>query len=402
MHAYPYMIYLLIVILFAGCNSATDTVKEIEEEAEKDPTIDIPRIDFVEMSEKQQDETSDHTIWYDDFSSEKSYMDGHGPIDPDMNFGTVGGSLDAGFEKGDVSGNGNRKVAFGDWPGNGPVMREGEKFDTIYWRIYVKHEYGWEGQPAKMSRATSIVAADWRQAMIAHVWSGHGTLTLDPARGIYGNTDSVMTTKYNDFDNLYWLGNAPASEFDISSTEESGYWVMVESMARLNTPGELNGLNQLWIDGRLEVERKSLNFRGSYDGHGINAVFLESWWNSGAVKTEGRWFDNFVISTKPIGPVTVPANPILHKTPYRNGGELLDWEVEVASDYNGDDIVFQASGLGDQISVTISTTAGDFTGSLEGMDALDSGNTYFARVRQKDSVVGWSEWSRWHQPFTIE
>ena len=402
MQSYLYMICLWIGMLYTGCNPGTDRIKDMEEGPEEELFIDIPRIDFVEMSEVQEHETSEHTIWYDDFSTEKAYMDGYGEIDPDNNFGTVGGSLDAGFDKGDVNGNGNRKVAFGDWPGNGPVMKEGKKFDTIYWRIYVKHEYGWEGQPAKMSRATSIVSENWKQAMIAHVWSGHGTLTLDPARGIYGNTDSVMTTKYNDFDNLYWLGNAPASEFDISSTEESGYWVMVESMARLNTPGELDGLNQLWIDGRLEVERKSLNFRGKYVGHGINAVFLESYWNSGAVKTEGRWFDNFVIATKPIGPVTVPPNPVLHKTPYRNGGTLLDWEVEVAADYNGDDVVFVANELGDQTSVTVSTTTGAFTGSLEGRDVLVSGNTYYTRVRQKDSVVGWSEWSRWHQPFKIE
>ena len=129
---------------------------------------------------------------------------------------------------------------------------------------------------------------------------------------------------------------------------------------------------------------------------------MESYWNKGAIKTEGRWFDNFVISTTPIGPVTTPPNPVLYKTRYHGPGELSDWEVEVASDVNGEDVVFKSSGLGTGELVTISESNGIFIGSLEGKQALLSGGTYFSRVRQKSSNGEWSDWSRWHQPFIIE
>ena len=295
--------------------------------------LEIPRIDFVEMLVPQPQENDPDVIWYDDYSSEKKYMDGSGKIDNAMDFGVNGGSVDAGFNKGDVTGRGNRKVAFGDYPGNVTREKEGKKFEDVYWRIYVKHEHGWEGAPAKMSRATSIVSSNWQQAMIAHVWSGpENSLTLDPASGIEGQTDVIKTTKYNDFDNLRWLGNRPPSDFQITATEESGHWILVESRAKLNTPGKSDGINQLWIDGRLETERTGLNFRGNYTAHGINAVFLESYWNRGSVKTQGRWYDNFVISTKPIGPVVCPANPVLHKNPYKGPGKLAEWEVELSSD----------------------------------------------------------------------
>lgn len=362
-----------------------------------------PKIDFIEMSVTQSHENDSSTIWYDDFSNKKKYMDELGGIDYAVNFGTQGGSMDAGFNKGDVDGNGNRKVAFGDFPGNARKVREGEQFDEIYWRIYVKHENGWEGAPFKMSRATSIVSTSWQQAMIAHVWNGaNNSLTLDPARGVDGQTDHVKTTRYNDFGNLTWLGNKPSSDFKISSTEESGYWVLVESRAKLNTPGESDGINQLWIDGRLEAERKDLNFRGSYTQYGINAVFLESYWNDGSVKTQGRWFDNFVISTKPIGPVVCPANPILHKTPYYGIGELAAWEVEISSDYNGNDVVFKSNLLGRIEILEINESMGSFLGTLEGHSALKSGETYFCRVHQKSSNGVWSKWSRWHQGFRVK
>jgi len=365
-------------------------------------TIQVPRIDFVEMSEYQSHKSNTNTIWYDDFSSKKEYMDAYGEIDTDENFGTTGGSVNFGFNKGDVDGKGNRKVSFGDFPGSSATIKKGQQFDEIYWRIYIKHEHGWEGSPAKVSRATSIVSTKWQQAMIAHVWSGaDNSITLDPARGVDGQTDQIKTTKYNDFDNLSWLGNKPNSDFQISATEESGYWVLVESRAKLNTPGKSDGINQLWIDGRLEIDRKNLNFRGSYINHGINAVFLESYWNKRSPKNQGRWFDNFVISSTPIGPVTCPANPVLFKTPYYGPGKLAGWEVELASDYDGNDVVFKSNVLNTEEKVTINQSNGIFSGSLDGKAALLSGKVYFNRVRQQSSNGMWSDWSRWHQGFRV-
>ena len=130
-----------------------------------------------------------------------------------------------------------------------------------------------------------------------------------------------MTSRYNDFANLRWLGNKPASQFRLHSTQESGRWVCVEARAKLNTPGRRDGLNQLWIDGRLEAERKNLDWRGNYTEHGINAVFLETYWNDGSPVTQSRWIDKFVISTNPIGPIVCPRNPVLTKTPYHGPGK---------------------------------------------------------------------------------
>ncbi len=365
--------------------------------------VEIPKIDFVALSATQPFETDTNVIWCDDFDQKKQYMDSSGETDDRVYFGESGASMIAGFKKGEVSGKGNRKVAFGDFPQGSQILKKNQKFNEIYWRIYVKHEHGWEGAPAKMSRATSIVSGNWQQAMIAHVWSGaNNSLTLDPARGVVDQTDQVKTTKYNDFENLKWLGNKPSSEFRISATEESGYWVLVESRARLNTPGESDGINQLWIDGRLEAERTNLNFRGNYTKHGINAVFLESYWNSGSPKNQGRWFDNFVVSSKPIGPVLCPANPTIYKTTYHGPGELENWEVELASGFGGQDVVFRSKKLGKTEKVKINTGNGSFSGSLEGNSSLSSGKTYFCRVRQQSTNGEISAWSRWHQGFKVE
>jgi len=62
-----------------------------------------------------------------------------------------------------------------------------------------------------------------------------------------------------------------------------------------------NGLFELWIDGRPEARREGLNWVGTYSEYGWNAVFLENFWNRGSPRTQERYFDNFVVSTGPIG-----------------------------------------------------------------------------------------------------
>ena len=383
----PTMIQLLILSVLASASAALGP--------------EPPRIDCVVPLPEQPHAQAPTTIWYDDFDgAPRAYAEGDSPLDDGMAFGDKGRSMRCLYEKG-KRGIGGRKVFFGDSPTDGDkVVRRGEQFDEIYWHIYVKHQPGWVGSPAKMSRATSLTSARWSQAMIAHVWSSHNaSLTLDPVCGVRG--DRVVTRKYNDFERMQWLGNRPVSAFPIHATEESGYWVRVECRAKLNTPGEHNGINQLWIDGRLECERRNLDFRGSYSEHGINAVFLEAYWNQGSPVTQSRWYDNFVISTEPIGPVACPANPTVIKTPYRGPGRAGAWQVEVAADYDGKDVVYRSERLTPHDIVVINQAHGAFAGTRVGRDKLAAGEIYYLRVRQENGDGVPSDWSRWHQGFQV-
>ena len=383
---------LFLVAVFGACSSRALAQKPLS-----------PRIDYVVPLPDQPQAQDPATIWYDDFDGPaKAYAEGDSPLDGTVAFGGAGKSMLCLYEKG-KQGVGNRKVFFGDSPAYpNKAVRRGEKFDEVYWRIYVKHQAGWTGAPAKMSRATSMASANWSQAMIAHVWSGGGdSLTLDPVRGVVDG--KVVTTRYNDFEHMKWLGNKPVSAFPIHATEESGTWVLVEARAKLNTPGQSDGINQLWIDGRLECERRNLDFRGSYTAHAINAVFLEAYWNDGSPVTQSRWYDNFVISTQPIGPVVCPARPTVVKTPFRGPGEPGAWEVEAAEDTEGKEVVYRSKPVAaSSARLVIAPDQGTFVGHLVGADALASGKTYYLRVRQSAADGTPSDWSRWHQGFRVQ
>lgn len=391
----------VVILLLAAALLAIGDPPRIAALAEATPA---PRIESVVPSGKQPGEDAKATVWFDDFDTALKYREESGGREG-PGFGGGGEAMVCLYEKG-KQGVGNRKVFFGDAPFM-CMARAGEKFDEVYWRVYVKHQPGWVcgeyegkdyGGPDKLSRATMFVDPNnWKQGIFAHVWGGPSGLTLDPASGI--KNGKVVTTKYNDFDNMRWLGNAPGAKFNIHATEEAGWWVCVECRAKLNTPGKKDGLNQLWIDGRLECERKDLDWRNDYDEFGINAVFLEAYWNKTSPVTQKRWYDNFVISTEPIGPVVGPRNPELIKTPLE---DCEDWEAEIAADADGKEVLWRSEGLGKDNRAKINAANGKFAGAAAKKKELPGGGTYWCRARQKAKGKDWSEWSRWHQAFRTE
>lgn len=176
----------------------------------------------------------------------------------------------------------------------------------LYWRLYVRLQPGWTGGGGnKLSRAFVFASTTtWAQAMIAHVWSGGSAanrdfLVLDPARGtdVAGN---LVTTGYNDFANLTFLG-ATTGTTPVFSTANAGVWRCIETHLRLNDAGVSNGLVELWLDGAIEAQRTGLNFLGAFNAYGINAVYVENFWNDGSPATQERYLDNFVVSSQRIG-----------------------------------------------------------------------------------------------------
>lgn len=196
---------------------------------------------------------------------------------------------------------GNLKLGFGLTPSAylNKGIRATENFREIHYRMYVKSQPGWQGDPYKLSRATVIAKADWSQAMIAHIWGDRSErLQLDPASCVDGS-GSVSCAGYNDFDRLKWIG-AQAGATKPFTGDNAGKWVCVEAHVKLNDAGQANGVHEFWIEDKLEARRENLDFVGAYKDYGLNGVFFENHWNTGSPKVQERYFDNIVVSTKRI------------------------------------------------------------------------------------------------------
>ena len=80
-----------------------------------------------------------------------------------------------------------------------------------------------------------------------------------------------------------------------------GQWYCVETHARLNDPGQTNGVFEYWINGALQARETGLGWLGAFAEYGINAVFFENYWNLGSPAAQERYLDNIVVSTRRIG-----------------------------------------------------------------------------------------------------
>ncbi len=166
------------------------------------PACAQTKVRVAEVSRSTNPQESGSYIFYDSFDKPidtPRYFE----VDGKNSFGWQAGSGIGGsgamkcqFEKGQVSA-GSLKIVFGKNPFRRGV-HQNETFNEIYWRVYVKHEAGWQGNPAKLARATCMAAGDWSQGLIAHVWGGKGdVLCIDPASGITDNqkvSESTMTS----------------------------------------------------------------------------------------------------------------------------------------------------------------------------------------------------------------
>jgi hypothetical protein len=246
-------------------------------------------------------------LWCDDFESdaslEQNYFDvnradGRLRVSSDVAYGG-GASLRGTYIPGNQDA-GSIKLSFGKTP-VAPKRYTDRTFDEVYWRFYMRTSPNWTGNGYKVSRATIFSASNWSQAAIGHLWEDSPTglgMGLDPVSGVVGS--QVVTTKYNDFDNLEWLGksNGPTQVYTAANR---GTWTCVEVHMKLNTAGASDGLFEYWVNGGLEAKQTNLNWRGSYTTYGINAILMENYRNDPAAQTQDRYFDNLIVSQQKIG-----------------------------------------------------------------------------------------------------
>jgi hypothetical protein len=101
-------------------------------------------------------------------------------------------------------------------------------------------------------------------------------------------------------DGKYW-GNSFLPE--VQDVIPKGRWICAEFMLKHNTPGQKDGEQAFWIDGRLLGHWRGINWRNS-PSLMANALTLESYvtdrWTKNPVNIV--YFDNLVIARQYIGP----------------------------------------------------------------------------------------------------
>ena len=274
--------------------------------------IAINRAFAIEIRECDTQHLHPSWIWCDDFEIDRldryfEYKDNEGRFVRQSDAG-LGGStgMRARFIAGDPHA-GALRVAFGKTPAPyfRPVDSGERRYREVYWRALLRLPSDWRGGGAdKFSRALVIASKDWATAMMAHLWSGgapgsRDVLGLDPASGT--TPEGILRTRhYNDFERLRWLGYQ-RGQLPLFDRQHVGSWYCIEAHVRLNDKHRNNGVFEFWIDDRRQARLDNLNWLGSYDEFGINAIFFENYWSQGPIGVQDRYWDNIIVSQARVG-----------------------------------------------------------------------------------------------------
>lgn len=102
-----------------------------------------------------------------------------------------------------------------------------------------------------------------------------------------------------DRDGVHYWGNM--SKPEKPSLVERGRWYSFEVMVKLNTPGEHDGEQAFWVDGKEIHRQTGIRWRDTKDLR-LNSLMLDVYIHQ-ARQNNTCWFDDVVISTEYIGPI---------------------------------------------------------------------------------------------------
>ena len=170
---------------------------------------------------------------------------------------------------------------------NPHLASPGEKLYEVYYRYYHKFEAGFSDLlPPKMSRCKIFKSAqDWSGILGVYQWIGY-------------EDDGILVADIKAVNQ--WLP-VTLSTLDYADPANIGRWICIEVRIELNTPGESDGEVQYWADGEEILYATGLDLDIGDKDKGLNMVMLDCYWNAGSPAEQSRFYDNYVISTAPIG-----------------------------------------------------------------------------------------------------
>lgn len=188
-----------------------------------------------------------------------------------------------------------------------------EPADTVFVRFYTRFDEGcdyvhhfvtlrankglrggdkWSG----FGGAGNLPTGDERFSTALEPWGNWGKLPAPGQWNFYSYWHEMKPSP----DKKYW-GNQfmPKGQMTI----KKGTWICAEFMLKHNTPGERDGEQAFWIDGKLMGHWKGISWRKT-ESLKANALTLESYitdrWTKNPVNVVE--FDNLVIASEYVGP----------------------------------------------------------------------------------------------------
>lgn len=191
-------------------------------------------------------------------------------------------------------------LRYGDGP-DAPAVRSPEgRYDEVWarWRIRLNDE--WPGTAAgDIGELISMNATNWGIAADLNIQVDGQTRIHPYAWTCIFNGEQACDGQ-NDWGGALDLLWNSAGDNQLFGSDAAGEWICVEAHMRLNDVGEANGETTLWVDGGQEFTRDGIDWRGTWDDFGLNAIRFTNF-ASPPPGPQSFFIDDVVVGTERVG-----------------------------------------------------------------------------------------------------
>lgn len=156
----------------------------------------------------------------------------------------------------------------------------------------------WEG----MGKAGIKPVGDDRFSCRMEPWLGYGRWELPGAWALY----TYWMDMKRDRDGNHW-GNLLMPDAERRTVSARGEWLCIEQMIQVNTPGKADGEIAAWVDGELYLHMTGIRWRSDAKVT-VKRMNLDIYIHH-AEQDNAVWYDDVVISSGYVGPITTEAEP---------------------------------------------------------------------------------------------
>ena len=163
-------------------------------------------------------------------------------------------------------------LRFGEGPDAPSIDSPRGRWDEVWVRYRLRTGADWPGrQIGDVGELIAMNGANWGIAADLNV-QGDGGMRVHPFGWTCIVDGALVCDGMNDWVSgvqTFWNEAGTTQVFDVAHADA---WQCFEAHLKLNAPGASDGEAHVWIDDTLEVEELGIDWRGTWDDFGINAV----------------------------------------------------------------------------------------------------------------------------------
>jgi hypothetical protein len=197
-------------------------------------------------------------------------------------------------------------------PSGAPPGSARAGYDHVFARLYWKLDPAWRCESsASCGKVMVLYGTQTGTNGPFNPWSGFGKAGVCPSGSDYFNAGSATLQPPPQEMILYtYYPDMPCPGFGqyfrTGVGLVPGTWTCIEQEILVNTPGQRNGLQRLWVDGTLVGEVLNMRWR---DTTNIQTTAFQLSFSLSPPQSQRAWVDNVVVSTQRVGCLSAGAAP---------------------------------------------------------------------------------------------